>query len=117
MSDRPDNHPNARNHDARLRSLLQQWHPIETTDTFNASVWQRIRAEQNPAASNVLYERFTPRWIGLNAAAAAAGLILGVGLALTAASAPSNHTTPDQPLLRSQTLAGSYLTLVTGETR
>ncbi len=107
--------------DERLAALLQEWKGVEPQSNFESCVWRRIRAasalEQRPLpALTVLRDWFVPRTAWANAMAAAAGIIVGVGLALSTPAMRDGHQT-NEPLLHSQTLTGSYLTMVTGGTR
>lgn len=107
--------------DARLKALLQQWPGIEPRADFEFCVWRRIRtaatAESTAPGLWVVVRGWLaaePAWVP--AMAATAGILVGVALAL---SAPQTRTGPYSaaPLLHSQTLAGAYLTMVSGEAR
>lgn len=107
--------------DARLKAMLQQWHGIEPRADFESCVWRRIRAasaaESTAPSLRVIVRGWLaaePVWV--HAVAAAAGLMVGVSLAL---AAPQTRTSPYSaaPLLHSQTLTGAYLTMVSGGAR
>lgn len=107
--------------DARLKAVLRQWHGIEPHANFESCVWRRIRtaaaAESTVPGLWVIVRGWLnaePAWI--HAVAAAAGLMVGVSLAL---SAPQTHTGPSSaaPFLHSRTLTGAYLTMVSGGAR
>ncbi|MBU4198401.1 MAG: hypothetical protein KKG09_09270 [Verrucomicrobia bacterium] len=107
--------------DARLKALLQQWHGIDPRSDFESCVWRRIRvasAEEVIAPGLWVILRgwlaAEPAWVP--AMAATAGLLFGVSLAL---SAPHTHPGPysTASLLHAQTLAGGYLTMVSGGAR
>lgn len=106
--------------DLRLRALLREWPTPDPRGGFEAAVWRRIRAAAAeirplPGRSHVrCWLALRPAWA--NALAAAAGIVVGVGLAVAGSGAQAGRLA-DEPLLHSQTLAGSYLTMVTGGTR
>ena len=107
--------------DARLSALLSEWKGAEPPANFEAAVWRRIRAASAPeqqrlSVATTLCEWFVPRFAWVNTVAAAAGIVVGVGLAFSTPGARDNRQA-NEPLLRAQTLAGSYLAMVTGETR
>jgi hypothetical protein len=106
--------------DAKLSTLLRQWKPMEPRTGFDEGVWRRIRSESADEPHRLpvfesLREWLIPNRGWITTAAAAAGVVLGVGVA---ASTPDlqahNH---DQPLLHSETLAGSYLSIAGGNAR
>lgn len=107
--------------DERLSALLHEWKDVEPPVGFEAAVWQRIRAVPTPeqrrlSLRDAWREWFGPRPVWVNAVAAAAGIIIGVGLAFSGAVLRDGRHADDR-LLHSETLAGSYLTMVTGENR
>ena len=111
----------ARVGDERLSALLQGWKGLETHLNFEAAVWRRIRAAavSEPRAFpavTTLRDWFVPRSAWVNAMAAAAGIFVGVGLAFFALAARDGRHA-NEPLLQARTLAGSYITMVTGGTR
>jgi hypothetical protein len=109
--------------DGGLSRLLHAWRAIEPPADFEAAVWGRILASacapapgRLAAAGTTPRRRFVPGAAWVNTLAAAAGLVLGIGLA----SSVSAHRTgrhADEPLLHARTLAGSYVTLATGAAR
>ena len=107
--------------DERLSALLEQWKGLEPRANFEAAVWRRIRTASAPEQRRLplvitLRDWFVPRPAWASAMAAAAGIVVGVGLAFSTPAARDGRQA-DEPLLHSQTLAGSYLTMMTGGTR
>lgn len=107
--------------DERLHSLLHEWRGIEPSANFETEVWKRIHAasvtEQQDTPSSITPRKAVVlRLAWANAIAAAAGLVIGIGLAV-ATSATHDGSHADEALLHSQTLTGSYLTMVAGVTR
>ena len=107
-------------HDERFNSLLREWRDIEPSANFETEVWRRIRAasvtgQQGVTTSTTPRKVVVLRLAWVNAIAAAAGLVIGIGLAF---SMPAVHdgAHADEALLHSQTLTGSYLTMA-GATR
>lgn len=104
----------------RLTALLHEWKDIEPQAGFEAKVWSRIRAVSMPEQRRfnvaTTLEWFTPHPVWVNALAVAAGIAVGVGLAFSTPAMHDNRQT-DEPLLHSQTLAGSYLAMAAGGTR
>lgn len=106
--------------DKRLRALLMQWKGVEPQADFEAAVWRRIRVAQgNDQGLKPILEACRewlaplPPWV--NVAAAAAGIIVGVGVGLINSRAPDGRHGVE-PLLHPQTFAGSYLAMTTGRT-
>lgn len=107
--------------DRRLSALLREWKGIEPHANFEASVWRRIHAVSVPEQRHLsvittLGEWFVPRTAWVNAVAVAAGIAVGVGMAVFT-SVTRDGRQADEPLLSAQTLAGSYLAMTTGERR
>lgn len=107
--------------DLQLQKALQHWHGIEPRSGFESRVWRRIRAA--PAAEftapglwAILRGCLAAEQAWVPAMAATAGLLIGVALAL---SVPQPRAAPYSaaPLLHSRTLAGAYLTMVSGGAR
>ncbi len=107
--------------DARLSALLRQWEGVEPRDDFDAAVWRKIRMglptefRRAPRSGRLL--RWVPaRLAGTTAIAAAAAVVVGVGMGFlsqrTVPMRPASH-----PLLQSRTVAGAYLSAITGEFR
>lgn len=98
--------------DEHLTLLLKEWQGIKPGATFEDDVWAKIHRASQPH----MQERVTPSLVWVNALAAAAGLVLGVGLAF---SAPSTHvrTHNETSLFQAHTLTGSYLALAAGGIR
>lgn len=107
--------------DERLTALLHEWRGVEPQANFEAAVWRRIRAVPTPeqrrlSMGEAWREWFGPRLVWVNAIAAAAGVVIGVGLAFSGTGLRDDRHA-NEPLLHSETLAGSYLAMMTGETR
>lgn len=107
--------------DERLSMLLREWKGATSPPNFEAAVWRRIRIASAPEQRRLrlvttLREWLVPRPAWANTMAAAAGIVVGVGLAFSTPVAHGGRSAAE-PLLDSQTLAGSYLAMVTGETR
>lgn len=106
--------------DERLKTLLQAWKCAEPPGNFESNVWRRIRAgqpveERRYPALTVLQDWLAPRPVWTSLLAAAAGILLGIGLGIAMPGRPHpGHDTG--PLLNSRTLAGSYLTMMGGTT-
>ena len=104
----------------RLRAVLQAWPTPEPRIGFEATVWRRIHpaaagTRPIPERSHVLgWLAYRSAWV--NALAAAAGIAVGVGLAVAGSGDQAGRRGHDA-LLHPQTLAGSYLTLVNGGAR
>lgn len=98
--------------DTNLTALLQEWRGITPGATFEADVWNKIQHNSQP----ILREWVTSQFAWVNALAAAAGLVLGVGLAFNAPSTPTRNDAGPS-LLHTHTLAGSYLTMAAGGIR
>jgi hypothetical protein len=107
--------------DERLSVLLQQWNSVEPKANFESAVWQRIRATRSADRGRrrileAWREGIVPLPAWVNVAAAAAGIVVGVGMGFSTPAAPGGRQA-DEPLLHSQTLAGSYLAMATGRTQ
>jgi len=110
-----------RTHDERLTGLLHEWRAIEPRANFEAAVWRRIRTAAAPEpqaipAFSLLREWLHPRTAWVSAMAAALGILVGVWAGVSARGARNEHQVAE-PLLHPQTLAGSYLAMVTGDAR
>jgi hypothetical protein len=105
---------NAQQVDTRLTTLLKQWEPPQPSPNFEAAVWRRIDASQSQSTM-FQWRILRPAWSA--PIAAAAGLMIGIGLALALPTQqrPARHIAG--PLFHSQTVAGSYLAMTTGGTR
>jgi hypothetical protein len=107
--------------DDRLDALLSQWRAIEPAADFEAGVWRRIRsaAAAEPhglTLIDIMRDWIVPQPAWSSAIAAAAAILIGIWAGSSAPSARAGRQAAE-PLLQAQTLAGSYLTMVTGETR
>lgn len=107
--------------DERLSSLLREWKGVEPRPSFEATVWRRIRAASAPESHALsglwlLREWCTPRMAWVGAMTVALSILTGVGAGF---STPRTHHAREaaDPLLHPQTLAGSYLTMVAGDTQ
>jgi hypothetical protein len=100
--------------DTRLTALLKQWDTPQPSPNFEAAVWRRVDASQQKATI-IPWLMLRPAWSA--PIAAAAGLMIGIGLALALPTQqrPAGHSAG--PLFHSQTVAGSYLAMTTGGTR
>lgn len=103
---------------ARLKALLQQWRGIEPSATFEAAVWRHIRAAAVEGQQVPRLWSIARTWLSAESAwvpaMAAAGLLLGVALALAMPQARPYYAAP---LVNSQTLAGAYLGMASGGIR
>ncbi len=104
--------------DKRLVELLREWKGVTPSAGFEAAVWRRIRSASEPEQRHqpvitLLREWFVPRPAWVNTLAAAAGIVIGIGLAFSNPGARDQRQ-GGQPLLRSQTLSGAYLAMVSG---
>ena len=111
----------AKGGEERLSGLLKAWKGPEPKANFEAAVWRRIRAAAAPTPQGLNVVMIVREWLvarpaWVSATAAAAGIIVGVGLAFSTPAVRDGRQA-DEPLLHSQTLAGSYLTMVTGGAR
>jgi hypothetical protein len=103
---------------ARLKALLRDWKTPEPTPDFNAAVWRRIRATPAPlvriAFADLVRQWIVPHPVWTGAVATTAALIAGVFLGV---SLPAAHpvVADNASLLHNQTLAGSYLAMVSGD--
>ena len=107
--------------DPRLTALLREWKDIKPAANFESAVWSNIRTASGIKAERIIFgatlrEWFAPRPAWVSATAAAAGIVAGISLAFSTAATRSSHA-DDDPLLESQTLAGSYIAMVTGGIR
>ena len=106
--------------DEKLSALLQTWRGCEPSPGFNEQVWRRIRATTNRAEGTIGAEwllawiRPHPVWLG--AIAASAAVVVGAMAGLATRLEPNGHHDAEA-LLHAQTLAGSYLEVVSGEFR
>lgn len=111
--------PQAR--DDRLSALLQEWKGIEPRANFETAVWRRIRTvsvleSQGQSLVDILRDCILPHPVWVNALAAMAAIMVGVLAGFSVPSARDGRQTAE-PLLHSQTLAGSYLAMASGDTR
>ena len=104
--------------DDRLDALLSQWKGIEPGAAFEAGVWRRIRVAsaaepRGLSLIEMLRDWIVPRPAWSSAIAAAAAILIGIWAGFSAPPARAGRQAAE-PLLNPQTLAGSYLTMVTG---
>jgi len=102
----------------RLSMLLRQWSGIEARPDFASSVWRRIRTsagQESPGfeLGAMLQALFAPPYAWVNALLVAGAILVGVW----AGTSGSDVRQPSLSLLHSQTVAGSYLAMATGESR
>ena len=123
MKHRPFNLKNnpTQDDDSGLTALLHAWKGLEPHTGFETAVWRRIHAVSAPKSPVLsifgrLWEWVAPYPAWASAMAAAAGILVGVGLAFSEPALRKSHQA-DEPLLHSRTLAGSYLTMTTGGPR
>jgi len=104
--------------DRRLAQLLAQWPGLPPAAGFEAAVWRRIRAGEvrEVSAGRRVLEWLTYRPVAASAWAAAAGVLVGVGLALTWPARPPAYPS-GSPLLSAHSVAGAYMAMVTGGVR
>lgn len=107
--------------DARLTTVLREWKAVEPRGSFELDVWRRIREtsaaeRQHRSAVTLLREWLAPRHAWAGPIAAAAGIVVGIGLGISLPAMHAGHGA-HEPLLLSQTVAGSYLALVAGDIR
>jgi len=103
--------------DQRLQMLLRAWKAPEPRADFEANVWNRIKQQSVEAIRPaplffVVREWLVSRPAWTSAAAAAAGLVIGLNMAFAIPHAPV-AAFMNSPLLDSRTVAGSYLGLLT----
>ena len=103
--------------DERLGALLRRWDGIEPRTNFEASVWRRIHSapatEARGFQPGVLRGLVAPPMVWANAALVAVAILAGVW----AGTARPRESRAVDPLLYAETLAGSYLNMVTGGTQ
>jgi hypothetical protein len=106
--------------DERLTALMREWKDIEPGAGFDAAVRARVRSGASPESAEAAergwwWIRVLPEPTWATALAAALAVVLGT-LAGAAGPARVGRQTPE-PLFHPQTLAGSYLSAVTGGAR
>lgn len=105
-----------RDDDARLDALLHEWKGMEPGAHFESTVWRRVRRASAPKPVIPFWRDWlipAPAWV--SAMAAMLGILVGVWSGFSVPAAHSGHAA--EPLLHAQTLAGSYLAMVTGDAR
>lgn len=112
---------NPREGDACLTALLREWKAVEPRGSFEVDVWRRIRTASVPAHGRANVVTILPKWfaarpVWVGSIAAAAGIVVGAGVALSASAMHDVHEA-DEPLTHSHTIAGAYLALVAGGIR
>lgn len=104
--------------DEKLSALLQAWKGCKPGPEFNEQVWRRIRAAADRSEKMTGAEWLLawilphPAWTG--AIAASAAVMIGVVAGVATREQPTGHHDAEA-LLHGQTLAGSYLEIVAGE--
>ena len=107
--------------DERLTALLREWQGVEPRADFDAAVWRRIRtasvAEPGTLSFvSILRDRVLSQPVWATALAAAAAVVIGFLAGIVVPASHEGHAA-GEPLLNAQTVAGSYLAMVSGETR
>ena len=107
--------------DKKLKKLLKNWRDVEPRASFEAHVWRRIRAGRAEQTDRLNWIDLIGRllWQPAWSLAAALALALAVGIWGGIASVPhrSDSSKAELQFLAPGTLAGSYLEMVTKETR
>lgn len=107
--------------DAHLSTLLRQWKGVEPSADFETAVWRRIRTASASEPRSLSIIGFVRDWIlshpALASVAAAAAAIVVGGLAGISVPMTQESHQAAEPLLHTQTLAGSYLAMATGGSR
>lgn len=89
--------------------LLRRWSDVAPEDDFNDKVWRRIRmAADDDQRRHAFWEKGNPAWFRA-AMAASLGIAMGIGSAFATSFSPH-----EEPLLRQDTVAGSYIRLAAG---
>jgi hypothetical protein len=98
------------NSDDKFKQLLGQWCDIEPRAQFEADVLRRIRQTKPVQASWLEQFGLRPAWV--QAMAMIAGVALGAYAGLSPTSPAQNAA-----LLKSGTLAGNYVSMISGGAR
>lgn len=103
------------NPDEKLNALLKMSRGIEPSPGFEDGVWRRIHAASAANVKGVSSFRdwLLPRPAWVTALAAAASIMIGMMAGFSAPHSPGSLHASGL-LLRSQTLAGSYVAMSTG---
>ena len=103
--------------DERLGRVLRTWDGIEPRTDFKEGVWRRIRSapveEERGSWLDVWRDLLAPPWAWANAALVAVAVLAGVW----AGTALPREARAADPLLNTDTVAGSYLIMMTGGAR
>jgi len=102
-----------RQRDEKLGVLLKEWKAVEPGAGFEAGVWRRLRVEEEQAVGVVGPGWWNPASAWVNVAAAAAAMVIAVGVAFAVPRAQEGRHVGG-PLLHRHTLAGSYISVTTG---
>ena len=102
------------NDDHKLKDLLGQWRGLSPRPTFEADVWRRIR---EPVVESGGWLSQVKAWLGpqpawVNAVAMLLGVVIGAYAALGPAPAR-----PESALLKPGTMAGNYVSMISGGAR
>ncbi len=105
-----------RQQDEHLGALLREWKAVEPGVGFEAAVWRRLReAEEQPVGAVVSGWR-NPASAWINVAAAAAAVVIAMGVAFAVPRAQEDRHVGG-PLLHRHTLVGAYLSVTIGGSR
>ena len=106
--------------DERLSAVLREWKGVDPRAGFEAAVWRRIGAGVTEARGfsliRIIRDRILPQPAWATALAATAAILIGVWAGLSLPAMRDSRQTVE-PLLQTNTLAGSYLAMVAGESR
>ena len=98
------------NPDDKLKQVLGQWRDIEPRAQFEADVMRRLREPATEPAAWATRFGLQPAWV--HAVAMLAGIAVGVYAGLG-----SNLQSPNTTLLKPGTLAGNYVSMISGGAR
>ena len=98
---------------SRLSERLKSWSGIEPRADFADEVWARIRNEPETLSPAFLLAGIRVPMLWANALAAMLGLAVGMGAGLMSLSG-RHVSSDDNPLLKPDTVAGSYLAMLSG---
>lgn len=111
----------SRERDQRLSALLREWNGIVPRSDFEEAVRRRIRAEvaaepQTHSLAEILRAWLAPQPAWASALAAVAAIMVGVAAGVNTPG-DNGRRQAAHPFLHAQTLAGSYLGMVSGDTQ
>lgn len=102
-----------RQQDEELGVLLKAWKAVEPGDGFEEGVWRRIREAEEKPVGVVVSGWWSPVSVWINVTAAAAAVVVAIGLAFAVPRAQEGRHAGGS-LLHSHTLVGAYLSVTTG---